>query len=78
MQSTQAVHTVLQKLVIRQERDSDKVLKNRQKTAFAPNYVHSLDSTHMMLTALACKEEGVTCLVGKPRNQASSLRMQSL
>jgi len=27
------------------------VNKNKQKSAFPPNYVHSLDSTHMMYTA---------------------------
>ena len=31
----------------------------RQKSAFPPNYVHSLDSTHMMLTATACRRAGV-------------------
>jgi DNA-dependent RNA polymerase len=32
----------------------------RQRTAFPPNFVHSLDSSHMMLTAIACKQEGLT------------------
>lgn len=32
----------------------------KQKQAFPPNYVHSLDSTHMMLTALYCQRAGVT------------------
>jgi len=26
----------------------------KQVTAFPPNFVHSLDATHMMLTALQC------------------------
>ena len=26
----------------------------KQKNAFPPNFIHSLDSTHMMLTALYC------------------------
>lgn len=26
----------------------------KQKNAFPPNFIHSLDSTHMMLTALHC------------------------
>lgn len=26
----------------------------KQKTAFPPNFVHSLDAVHMMLTALHC------------------------
>lgn len=32
---------------------------SKQKNAFAPNFIHSLDSTHMMLTALHCSEKGV-------------------
>lgn len=32
----------------------------KQKNAFPPNFVHSLDSTHMMYTANACKAEGIT------------------
>jgi DNA-directed RNA polymerase len=28
----------------------------KQKNAFPPNYIHSLDSTHMMLTALYCQK----------------------
>lgn len=35
------------------------VLKQKQRTAFPPNYVHSLDSTHLMMTALGCKDEGI-------------------
>ncbi|XP_076009563.1 DNA-directed RNA polymerase, mitochondrial [Genypterus blacodes] len=32
----------------------------KQKNAFPPNYIHSLDSTHMMLTALYCYRSGLT------------------
>ncbi|XP_069072918.1 DNA-directed RNA polymerase, mitochondrial [Pleurodeles waltl] len=32
----------------------------KQKNAFPPNFIHSLDSTHMMLTALHCHREGLT------------------
>ncbi|GCC30583.1 hypothetical protein chiPu_0009034 [Chiloscyllium punctatum] len=32
----------------------------KQKNAFPPNFIHSLDSTHMMLTALYCYSAGVT------------------
>ena len=31
----------------------------RQKNAFAPNFIHSLDSTHMLLTAIHCHRAGV-------------------
>ena len=32
----------------------------KQKNAFPPNFIHSLDSTHMMLTALHCERKGLT------------------
>ncbi|XP_029469450.1 LOW QUALITY PROTEIN: DNA-directed RNA polymerase, mitochondrial [Rhinatrema bivittatum] len=32
----------------------------KQKNAFPPNFIHSLDSTHMMLTALQCHRQGLT------------------
>lgn len=32
----------------------------KQKNAFAPNFIHSLDSTHMMLTSLHCEKMGLT------------------
>ncbi|XP_039271246.2 DNA-directed RNA polymerase, mitochondrial-like isoform X1 [Styela clava] len=32
----------------------------KQRNGFPPNFIHSLDSTHMMLTALYCYREGVT------------------
>ncbi|KAG5851369.1 hypothetical protein ANANG_G00092560 [Anguilla anguilla] len=32
----------------------------KQKNAFPPNFIHSLDSTHMMLTALYCYRAGLT------------------
>jgi DNA-directed RNA polymerase len=28
-------------------------------SAFPPNFVHSLDATHMLLTALECKRDGI-------------------
>ncbi|XP_064610469.1 DNA-directed RNA polymerase, mitochondrial-like [Liolophura sinensis] len=32
----------------------------KQKNAFPPNFIHSLDSTHMMLTAIYCLQAGIT------------------
>lgn len=32
----------------------------KQKNAFPPNFIHSLDSTHMMLTSLHCERAGLT------------------
>ncbi|KAG4072661.1 hypothetical protein HA402_004750 [Bradysia odoriphaga] len=32
----------------------------KQKNAFPPNFIHSLDSSHMMLTSLHCERAGLT------------------
>lgn len=32
----------------------------KQKNAFPPNFVHSLDSSHMMLTSMFCERSGIT------------------
>lgn len=37
----------------------------RQRTAFPPNFVHSLDGSHMMMTAVACRKEGLN-FAGSP------------
>lgn len=58
---TQTVVTALQNvMLVKEENDSLPVNTRKQRTAFPPNYVHSLDSTHMMLTALQCHEAGLT------------------
>ncbi|KAK7816819.1 dna-directed rna polymerase 1 [Quercus suber] len=44
------IKTSLQVLTLR--RETDKVMVKRQRTAFPPNFVHSLDGSHMMMTAL--------------------------
>ena len=56
------VVTVLQRLVLRTTKDSP-VDRIRQASAFPPNYIHCIDSSHMMLTALACQRNGApSCL----------------
>ncbi|XP_013189813.2 DNA-directed RNA polymerase, mitochondrial isoform X1 [Amyelois transitella] len=46
----------------------------KQRNAFPPNFIHSLDSSHMMLTGLACAAAGLTfvsvhdCFWTHPRN----------
>ncbi|CAB3385741.1 Hypothetical predicted protein [Cloeon dipterum] len=32
----------------------------KQKNAFPPNFIHSLDSSHMMLTSLHCEQKGIS------------------
>ncbi|KAL6594360.1 hypothetical protein ACP70R_048553 [Stipagrostis hirtigluma subsp. patula] len=51
------IKTSLQVLTL--QRETDKVMVKRQRTAFPPNFVHSLDGSHMMMTAVACKREGL-------------------
>ncbi|KDP31418.1 hypothetical protein JCGZ_11794 [Jatropha curcas] len=51
------IKTSLQTLAL--QRETDKVMVKRQRTAFPPNFVHSLDGSHMMMTALACKQAGL-------------------
>eukprot|EP01100_Stratorugosa_tubuloviscum_P000223 TRINITY_DN1047_c0_g4_i2.p1 TRINITY_DN1047_c0_g4~~TRINITY_DN1047_c0_g4_i2.p1 ORF type:complete len:352 (+),score=160.21 TRINITY_DN1047_c0_g4_i2:379-1434(+) len=56
----QLIKTLVQTVVLLDEADDLPVSTARQTSAFPPNFVHSLDSTHMMLTAMACKEAGIT------------------
>ena len=39
--------------------DTDKMDKRKQASGISPNYVHSLDAAHLMLTVNACKEAGI-------------------
>ncbi|KAG6471691.1 hypothetical protein ZIOFF_069137 [Zingiber officinale] len=55
---TQLVRTSLQ--VVSLQKETDKVMVKRQRTAFPPNFVHSLDGSHMMMTAVACKRAGLS------------------
>lgn len=53
----------------------------RQRTAFPPNFVHSLDGSHMMMTAITCKEAGLSfaglycCLFSFQSHEMSSARV---
>ncbi|CAO2825253.1 unnamed protein product [Amaranthus hypochondriacus] len=51
------IRTSLQILTL--ERETEKIMIKRQRTAFPPNFVHSLDGSHMMMTAVACKKAGL-------------------
>ncbi|KAL9615026.1 MAG: hypothetical protein Q9167_000558 [Letrouitia subvulpina] len=54
------VSTNLQTIGIAAPSISSPVDKRRQLQAFPPNFIHSLDATHMILSALKCTEEGLT------------------
>lgn len=54
------IDTHLQSITIMHRSAADPIHKARQVQAFPPNFIHSLDATHMFLTALKCHELGIT------------------
>jgi len=57
---SQRIVTNLQHITLSKPTTSDKVLKRKQLQAFPPNFIHSLDATHMLLSALKCDELGMS------------------
>ncbi|XP_019393958.1 PREDICTED: DNA-directed RNA polymerase, mitochondrial, partial [Crocodylus porosus] len=56
-----SVQSAMQVVSVKMQFDnSQKPNTMKQKNAFPPNFIHSLDSTHMMLTALHCCRQGLT------------------
>ena len=49
------VNTVMQRVTLAYRQDDHPCLVGRQVAGVVPNYVHSLDASHLMLVALACK-----------------------
>ncbi|KAL8690701.1 MAG: hypothetical protein Q9218_003913 [Villophora microphyllina] len=58
--TTQIVATNLQSISLTNPSLADPVNKRKQLSAFPPNFIHSLDATHMLLSALACDKQGLT------------------
>ena len=58
--ATQTVHTTLQSVTLAVADDALPVSVRKQRSAFPPNYVHSLDATHMLMTALRMRDDGLT------------------
>ncbi|KAI8149832.1 hypothetical protein BJV82DRAFT_528498 [Fennellomyces sp. T-0311] len=54
------VSTLLQTVFIEDPEASRPVNALKQSTAFPPNFIHSLDATHMLMSAVACHEKGMT------------------
>ena len=54
------VITTNQRLILQKSNEGDPVSSLKQRTAFPPNYVHSLDSSHLLMTASECYSRGVT------------------
>jgi DNA-directed RNA polymerase len=59
-QSGYTVRTILSSVVIAKHADDLPVNRIKQRSAFPPNFVHSLDATHMLLTSLRMKEAGLS------------------
>lgn len=53
------VKTIMQRVTLEQQGDHTPVSSQRQRSAFPPNFVHSIDSSHMLLTSIACKNVGL-------------------
>ncbi|KAI8980813.1 hypothetical protein BDB01DRAFT_906773 [Pilobolus umbonatus] len=54
------VATLLQTIFIEDPDASRPVNSLKQSTAFPPNFIHSLDATHMLMSAVACHKKGMT------------------
>ncbi|KAI0390947.1 DNA-dependent RNA polymerase [Xylariaceae sp. FL0594] len=53
------IETCIQDLRLTVPDRSDPVNKRKQLQAFPPNFIHSLDASHMLLSALECDERGL-------------------
>ncbi|KAK0715190.1 hypothetical protein B0H67DRAFT_580168 [Lasiosphaeris hirsuta] len=58
--ATRSITTCLQELVMTIPDRADPVHSRKQLQAFPPNFIHSLDASHMILSALECDERGLT------------------
>lgn len=53
------VKTKISNLSLQDPSSSDPVSRRKQLQAFPPNFIHSLDATHMMLSANKCNEKNI-------------------
>ncbi|CAK7211550.1 DNA-directed RNA polymerase [Sporothrix curviconia] len=57
--NTRAIDTCLQDLILSMPSRADPVHRRKQLQAFPPNFIHSLDASHMLLSALECDALGL-------------------
>lgn len=57
---TRTISTALQDLNLVIPERSDPVNRRKQLQAFPPNFIHSLDASHMLLSALECDAKGLS------------------
>lgn len=58
--SSKVVKTKMQYVTLMDPHRSDPVDKRKQLQGFPPNFIHSLDATHMLLSALRCNKLGLS------------------
>ncbi|KNC53395.1 uncharacterized protein AMSG_12214 [Thecamonas trahens ATCC 50062] len=58
-EQAQQVQTVLQAVSLLDPREQP-VAVSKQRSSFPPNFIHSIDATHMLLTATASRRAGIT------------------
>ena len=59
-QQSYSVQTIMQAVSLADHSDLLPVSSQRQRSAFPPNFIHSLDATHMLMTAIRCQQAGLT------------------
>ena len=59
-QSTIDIKTSLQTFAVMESDKNKPVNWQKQSSAFPPNFVHSLDASHMMLSAVACHSKNIS------------------
>ena len=57
--ATHTVRTILQSITLSLDDDALPVSRQKQRTAFPPNFVHSLDATHMLMTTLKMRDQNI-------------------
>ncbi|KZT65062.1 DNA/RNA polymerase [Daedalea quercina L-15889] len=60
MTKRKQIITSMQSVYISDPNIPTAVNPGKQASAFPPNFIHSLDASHMMLTALQCRTQGLT------------------
>lgn len=58
--TTKEIRTCLQSVVYPVNDQTDPVNRRKQLQGFPPNFIHSLDASHMLLSALQCNDLGLT------------------
>jgi DNA-directed RNA polymerase len=58
-EGVQKIKTKIQDITVSKRSSQDEVDKRKQLQAFPPNFIHSLDASHMLLSALKASEMGL-------------------